>query len=430
MTTDPLRRLLHAAHLTPADRLVGVAAGHAAALGFAEMAIYLADYEQHSLIPVPGPGAPPRQELAVDGTLAGLAYRRMEPATSERPIGGHRLWLPLLDGVERLGVIEFLVDASSSATYDDASAVASLMAELIVVKDAHSDHFARLRRRKVMDLAAEIQWDLLPPLTFASDRLVITGALEPAYEIGGDTFDYAVTGDTADLAIVDSVGHGLRSAILASAVIGAYRHARRELHDLADVSQQMNDVVAEQFGGSQFATAVLARLDLDTGRFRWINAGHPAPLILRNGKLLHPPPCRPSRPLGLQEDKPLQCEMRLEPGDRVLLYTDGIVEARSPRGEFFGEDRLGDFVLRAAAAGEAAPETLRRLMRDVLTHQADQLQDDASIVLLEWSRHPLRLPFAGDVGTSFEPLPADCGANGRTARSGQAAGYSQDLMRH
>ncbi|WP_137159007.1 PP2C family protein-serine/threonine phosphatase [Blastococcus sp. CCUG 61487] len=391
MTLDPLRRLLHAAHLTPADRLAGVAAEQAAALGFAEMAIYLADYEQLSLIPVPGVGVPPRQELSVDGTLAGLAYRRMEPATSDRPIGGHRLWLPLLDGVERLGVIELLIDGSSPATHEDAAALASLVAELVVVKDAHSDLFARLRRRKVMDLAAEIQWDLLPPLTFASDRVVITGALEPAYEIGGDTFDYAVNGDTADLAILDSVGHGLRSAILASAAIGAYRHARREMHDLADISLQMNAVIAEQFAGSQFTTAVLARLDLSTGRLRWINAGHPAPLVLRNGSLVHPPTCRPSRPLGLQDGKPFPCEMRLEPGDRVLLYTDGIVEARSPQGHFFGEDRLGDFVLRAAAAGEAAPETLRRLMRDVLTHQADQLQDDASIVLLEWARNPLPL---------------------------------------
>ena len=71
-------------------------------------------------------------------------------------------------------------------------------------------------------------------------------------------------------------------------------------------------------------------------------------------------------------------------GDRLLLYTDGITEARSPAGEFFGEQRLADFVAAAVAAGDTAPETVRRLMRHVLTHQADQLQDDASIVVLEW----------------------------------------------
>ena len=99
---------------------------------------------------------------------------------------------------------------------------------------------------------------------------------------------------------------------------------------------------------------------------------------------MRPPHCPPSRPPGLQEALPARCETRLEAGDRLLLYTDGITEARSPRGEYFGEQRLTDFVAAAAAGGEPAPETVRRLMRHVLIHQADQLQDDASIVVLEW----------------------------------------------
>jgi serine phosphatase RsbU (regulator of sigma subunit) len=171
---------------------------------------------------------------------------------------------------------------------------------------------------------------------------------------------------------------------LASVAVGAYRHARRTLLDLPDIAQQVNAAIADQFGASQFATAVLARLDLDTGRLRWINAGHPAPLILRGSALVRPPPCPPHRPLGLQEAKPDYCETRLEPGDRLLLYTDGITEARSPDGEFFGEQRLTDFIAAAVAAGDPAPEMVRRLMRRLLLHQADQLQDDATIVVLEW----------------------------------------------
>jgi serine phosphatase RsbU (regulator of sigma subunit) len=146
----------------------------------------------------------------------------------------------------------------------------------------------------------------------------------------------------------------------------------------------MDGVIAEHFPGSRFATAVLARLDVDSGRFRWVNAGHPAPLIVRDGALVNPPACPSSLPLGLQQTSAQECQIQLLPGDRVVLYTDGIVEARSPEGTFFGEERLADFVVRAEAAGDPPPETIRRLMHSVLEHQAGQLQDDASIVVVEW----------------------------------------------
>src|SRR4051812_34512959 len=415
VVSDPLSALLTASHLLAPDQLADTVAAHARDLGARETVLYLVDYQQLNLLPLPGAGVPQRQELPIEGTLAGRAFRRLDAVAHSAADGRHHLWVPLLDGVERLGVAELVFAAEPSADLrDQLLAYVTLAAELLVVNGAYTDLFARLRRRKTLSLAAEIQWELLPPLTFGTDRLVITGGLEPAYEIGGDSFDYAVNPGTADLLVLDSVGHGLPAAVLAAVAVGAYRHARRNAVDLPDIAAEVNAAIAVQFGHSQFATAVLARLDVDTGRLRWINAGHPQPLIVRGSSVVHPPHCPPARPLGLQEGgpprpltvgassvvppphcpparplglqegRPLCCETRLEPGDRLLLYTDGIVEARSPDGEFFGERRLADFVKAAVADGEPAPETVRRLLRRLLAHQADQLQDDASIVVLEW----------------------------------------------
>jgi serine phosphatase RsbU (regulator of sigma subunit) len=383
--TDALRSLLRASHHLPADRLGTAVAEHARTFGAVETVVYLVDYAQTELMPVPGDGVPLRPPMSVDDSPAGRAFRRVEVTRSSTDDGAARLWLPLLDGSERLGVLELVfADEVPHALEEEVRAFAALVAELTVSRAQYSDVLGRLRRTRPLTVAAEIQWELLPPLTFGTDRVVISGVLEPAYEIGGDTFDYAVDGDTADVLVLDAVGHGLPAALLSAAALGAYRHARRHEHSLPQLSAAMNALIADNFRDSRFATAVLARLDLDSGVFRWVNAGHPAPLVIRDGSLVPLPSCRSSLPLGVQANPAQECHLQLRPGDRVLLYTDGIVEARSPEGEFFGETRLADFVVRAEGAGDPPPETLRRLMRSVLDHQAGRLQDDASIVLLEW----------------------------------------------
>ncbi len=133
---------------------------------------------------------------------------------------------------------------------------------------------------------------------------------------------------------------------------------------------------------------MLAELDLASGWLRWHLAGHPAPLLLRGTQVVKTLNAEPDLPLGLggatSRTGPVLGEESLEPGDRVLLYTDGVVEARSAEGEMFGVDRLADLVARQAAASQPAPETMRRLMHAILAHQAGPLQDDATTMLLEW----------------------------------------------
>jgi serine phosphatase RsbU (regulator of sigma subunit) len=173
---------------------------------------------------------------------------------------------------------------------------------------------------------------------------------------------------------------------VAALAISAYRNSRRGHLDLADTYAAIDGALMGQYAGDRYATGVLAQLDTGTGRLSWVNAGHPEPLLLRGGRLVKTLPGEASTPLGVPFTAgPLTVgHEQLEPGDRVLLYTDGLPEARLPDGAFFGEERLADFIERASAAGHSPPETLRRLGRAVLDFQRGQLQDDATALLLEW----------------------------------------------
>jgi len=238
-----------------------------------------------------------------------------------------------------------------------------------------------------MSLAGEITWNLMPPLTFGTERVVISCVLAPAYDVGGDCFDYAVDDTTARLAIFDAMGHGLSAGLLATVAIAAYRHARRTGRGLLETVIAVDAAVADTFAGEQFVTAVLAEIDLGTGRMVWHSAGHPAPLLLRGSRAVKTLNSQPGLPLGLGAawgGTPRVEVQTLEPGDRLLLYSDGIVEARDTEGEFFGANRLADLVMRESAAGQPAPETMRRLMHAILDHQAGALQDDATTMLVEW----------------------------------------------
>jgi phosphoserine phosphatase RsbU/P len=204
-------------------------------------------------------------------------------------------------------------------------------------------------------------------------------------QLGGDSFDYAVNGDIAHLAIIDAMGHGLGATLLATVAIGALRNARRSGLDLVDTVRSMSKWLESQFGPEACVTAIVAEPHTGTGQYRWINAGHPPALLLRDGRVIKTLSAGVSLPLSVGQDIPGVAEERLQPGDQLLLYSDGVIEARNWTGEFFGLNRLADLVTRAAAAGLPAPETLRRLNLAILDHQDGNLQDDATTLLVEWS---------------------------------------------
>jgi serine phosphatase RsbU (regulator of sigma subunit) len=278
--------------------------------------------------------------------------------------------------------------AEDDAVVDRFRRFASLVAELVMTKNLYSDTIVRTRRRSEMGLAAEMQWSLLPPLTFACDQVVVAGALEPAYEVAGDSVDYAVDAGRARFAVFDSMGHGLSSAQLAVLAVASYRNSRRQDRSLVATAQAIDEAVYDVFAGDAFTTALIAELDTDTGILSWVNAGHPDPLLLRGGHTVKALETDHGLPLGLGPAvgpaPHLLGTEHLQPGDRVLIYTDGVTEARSPDHQFFGVERLVDLLNRNFAGGLPAPETMRRLIRALLEHQQGQLDDDATMLLVEW----------------------------------------------
>lgn len=391
LTSTLLGGLLYRLHLCAPSDVAAVVVEQARVLGVDELVIYLLDYEQTHLVPVPSPYTDERGALAIEGTLGGRAFAtnsilHVEGGDPVRPA----LWVPLVDDTDRFGVLEFVFYRGYGELPEElvelCERYAHLVAQSVATKSLCGDVFEYVRRRRPMSVAGELLWKLLPPLTFATDRLVVTGFLEPAYDVGGDSFDYALNGDTLHVAILDAMGHGLAAAGLAAFALSAYRQARRDREDLEGCVRAVDRAVAGQFGGEQFATAVIAELDVDTGHLRWVNAGHPAPLLLREGRLVKQLEAPPATPLGLIDDLPLTVGREsLEPGDRVLLFTDGLPEARLPDGEFLTVERLADFIERQGV-GHPPPETLRRLRRAIMQYQCGRLQDDATGLLVEWQR--------------------------------------------
>ncbi|MDP9388461.1 MAG: SpoIIE family protein phosphatase [Actinomycetota bacterium] len=380
---EVLGSLLEASHGLHPDDLAAVVVDHAARLGATDAVIYLVDHEQSMLVPLPTrPGEVAGDGLEIDTTLAGRVYRTQEVAYGDAE-GGVRLWLPLLDGSERLGVLAATLRSVDPVVERRVRWLTSLVAELLMTKHAYGDAFVWARRRRDMSLAAEMRWMVLPPLSFTSSSVEIAAVLEPAYEVAGDSFDYAVDDGVAHLAIFDAMGHGLEAARMANLAVGAYRHGRRRQCGLVDMFASVDAAIRSQFGVDHFVTGQLAILDLATGALDVVNGGHPRPLLLRGTAILRECASAVSPPMGLGSS-PTVTRVQLEPEDRVVFYTDGVVEARSPTGEEFGVERLGDLLSRAAASRELPAEMMRRLTHSLLAHEAGRLRDDATLLLVGW----------------------------------------------
>lgn len=386
--SEVMRRLVTESHLVTGDGLSAMLDDAVRAVGL-RAEVLLVDMGQHTLTPI-GPDPSPSQ--SVQGSLAGRAFQHGELVSGTDDEGARVLWMPMLDGTERTGVVRL---ALGEDVVDDADlrrlcwTISGLMGHIVMSKMVYSNHLRQLRAPQPLSVASEMLWQLVPPRTVATESVVVSALLEPYDQVAGDAYDYAVDSGIVYLAVFDGVGHDLAAGTTTALALSVIRNARRRGEtDLSALTDQADRHLATRGGTRRFVTAVLARLDTATGVLDYLLAGHPAPLLLRDGHMVRALPAPALLPLGVITTPPRPRAVsreQLEPGDRLLFYSDGIVEARDTEGTYFGEQRLADLTERTEQAGLTAPETLRRLAAAVLAHQDGKLQDDATLLMLDWS---------------------------------------------
>lgn len=355
-------------------------------LGATEVTVYLVDVQHMVLQPLllsPDLSDPILAEEAVSTSVAGRVFLSGDPVVIDR-CGAKRVWVPLVERGERTGVVAFTLRSADDGIVAECVRLGQFAGLMVRGFTPITDLFALRRRRRTMTLAAGMQWDLLPPLSVRCAQASGCGRLEPAYEIAGDAFDYALNDRHLDAGIFDGMGHGVGSTLLTTLAVGAYRHARRRGDGPGLVATAIDDTVADQYGGEAFVTAVLVRLGLDSGVLEWSNAGHPRPLLMRGRRVVRQLSAAPMLPLGLGGDRAGTAHEELQPGDSVLFYTDGVVEGRSAGGEEFGVERLIDHWEREAVSGQTPEQALRRLVQAVTAFGASKLRDDATLLHLSW----------------------------------------------
>jgi Stage II sporulation protein E (SpoIIE) len=236
------------------------------------------------------------------------------------------------------------------------------------------------RITELLRLAAVAQQAVLRPLGPQVGSLAVAGryiSASAAADIGGDLYEALDTPYGVRIIIGDVRGKGLDAVRLASIVLGSYRHVAYERADLRAIVTDLDRAVARSVGDEDFVTAAL--VEERGGTLTIVNCGHPAPLLLRRGQVIALEPPSPAPPLGFMPVARPRVE-RLEPGDRLLLFTDGLGEARRD-GEFFPTADRAWRLLGHGTVGDG----LASLETALVEWVHGKLEDDIALVLLEYA---------------------------------------------
>ncbi len=323
---------------------------------------------------------PPRR-ISLAGTLYGDVLRTQRAAMEDQENGRVRVVAPVTNRGDAIGLLElYLLDRPGDDTMREVGATAHALAYIVIANRSFTDVYQWGRRTRPLNLAAEIQHRLLPvSLACEAAQFTVAGALEPAAHVGGDTFDYSVDRDSMQLSVTDAMGHDVQASLLATLAVGALRRARRAGDDLVEQARQANQALIDH-GRRAFVTGQLLRVSLLDGSTQFINAGHPWPLRMRNGKIDQITP-KVDLPFGIQpSDRAYRVQqLDLQPGDRLIMLTDGMLERHA-------EDL--DLPALTLDTAELHPrEASRALLAAVLHAHDHDLPDDATVMCLDWHGH-------------------------------------------
>ena len=386
-----LNSLLAAVEAAPPVAAADVLAGALAeAIDAREVSFLIADFSGQSLIRLGHAGGKGRlqgKETAERVPLVGTPHGRALAVQAVEVIdedGGARLFAPVTSRGEAVGVLELLLDDfPAKQTVADVAQAAHFLAYVVIANRRYTDLFEWGQRSVPLSLAAEIQHRLLPgAFTCEAGQFTLAAWLQPAGEIGGDTFDFSLDRDALHLSMTDAMGHTMDAALLATVLVGGLRNARRRGVELAEQARLANDALAEQAGESQFVTGLLVRIDLLRATAEIVNAGHPPPLRIRAGEVdqldLEADP-----PFGVRLGRAYRVQsLPLQVGDRLIFVTDGMLERDAAL--------MNIGAILTASIDMHPREAVQDLTRAVLKVSGGQLRDDATALCLDWHGGPPR----------------------------------------
>jgi serine phosphatase RsbU (regulator of sigma subunit) len=295
--------------------------------------------------------------------------------------GWWRVLAPVTERGESIGLLElYLQEEPAPETVAEIAQVAYLLAFVVIANRRHTDLFEWGQRSRSFSLSAEIQQRLLPgPRTCEAAAFTLSGWLEPAASIGGDTFDYSLDRDVLHLSLTDAMGHGVGAALTASVCLGGLRGGRRSGATLLEQASEANRALAQHAairGLDDFVTGLLARVDLRTGTCAMVNAGHVAP-YLAQGEVVKALELPVDLPFGLFRDRHYRStQVTLQRGDRLVLVTDGMLERNVSAVEL--PQAIAD------TRGLHPREVVRALADSALEAAGHALSDDATVLCLDW----------------------------------------------